>query len=35
MMRSTRRMRLADLDYIASVAAAQTMIAENHVGLPL
>ena len=30
-----RRMQLADLDYIATSVAAQTMIAENYVGLPL
>ncbi|MFK4792498.1 4-hydroxybenzoate 3-monooxygenase [Sphingobium sp. ZW T5_29] len=30
-----RRMQLADLDYIASSVAAQTVIAENYVGLPL
>lgn len=30
-----RRMQVADLDYIASSAAAQTTIAENYVGLPL
>lgn len=30
-----RRMQIADLDYIASSVAAQTMIAENYVGLPL
>ncbi len=30
-----RRMQLAELDYIASSAAAQKMIAENYVGLPL
>jgi p-hydroxybenzoate 3-monooxygenase len=30
-----RRMQMADLDYIASSAAAQTTIAENYVGLPL
>ncbi|QIK77785.1 4-hydroxybenzoate 3-monooxygenase [Sphingomonas piscis] len=30
-----RRMQIADLDYIAASAAAQTSIAENYVGLPL
>ena len=30
-----RRVQIAELDYIASSAAAQTMIAENYVGLPL
>ena len=30
-----RRMQIAELDYIASSVAAQTMIAENYVGLPL
>jgi p-hydroxybenzoate 3-monooxygenase len=30
-----RRMQLAELDYIANSAAAQTSIAENYVGLPV
>ena len=30
-----RRMQLAELDYIESSPAAQTMLAENYVGLPL
>jgi p-hydroxybenzoate 3-monooxygenase len=30
-----RRMQIAELDYIAGSVAAQTMIAENYVGLPL
>jgi p-hydroxybenzoate 3-monooxygenase len=30
-----RRMQLAELDYIAGSAAAQTALAENYVGLPL
>lgn len=30
-----RRMQVAELDYIASSAAAQTAIAENYVGLPI
>jgi p-hydroxybenzoate 3-monooxygenase len=30
-----RRMQIAELDYIASSAAAQASIAENYVGLPL
>jgi p-hydroxybenzoate 3-monooxygenase len=30
-----RRMQIAELDYIAHSAAAQAMIAENYVGLPL
>ena len=30
-----RRMQIAELDYIATSTAAQTMLAENYVGLPL
>ncbi len=30
-----RRMQMAELDYIATSRAAQTMIAENYIGLPL
>ena len=30
-----RRMQMAELDYLASSQAMQTVIAENYVGLPL
>jgi p-hydroxybenzoate 3-monooxygenase len=30
-----RRIQLAELDYIAGSRAAQTVVAENYVGLPM